>query len=247
MKLISKKFWYSSTVIVLILAFSGCRKSHQNPVPVKGIFWDYFRNKPLTGFKMQLIEYGNNFWGNNEYSEVIAETTTDVNGLYDFGAPELDDRERYNYRVIPVYSSDVDSLTIGVGNAAPWYVKNTNGSPRLNKVDANWDTIRAASFTHRSGRRFYNLPSNPGDIDSMFLTVSHWYDYPPDETDRNFIDYSTLLQYQDVYGSMNNPSCGFFFWRKEKKVSGIWYVDTDTVFVEWKTSPTFNDTINWDW
>lgn len=196
---------------------------------------------------MRLVVFGNNFWGSNEYNEEIAVTTTDANGVYDFGSPELDDRERYKYRVFPVYDSNIDSLTTGVGNAAPWYVKNTDGSPRLNKTEPNWDTIRAASYTLRAGRRFFNLPSTPGNIDSMYLTVWHWYDYPPDETDRNYIDYATLVQYQDVYGNLNNPDCGYYFWRKEKKVNGIWYMDTDTIFVEWKTSPAFNDTINWDW
>jgi hypothetical protein len=249
MKSISKNYWCINCVaciLGIVLLTQGCKKQHENPVPVRGIFWDYCREKPLSGFKMQLIEFGNNFWGNAEYSNVIAESTTDANGIYDFGAPELDDRERYKYRVFPIYNSDIDKLSIGVGSAAPWNVENTDGSPRLKKETNNWDTIRACSFNLLNGNRYYNLPANANQIDSLFLTVSHKYS-ESGYIERVFLTYSDLVTYQTFSGTFNQKYCGNWYFKKEKKVNGIWYTETDTVYVEWKTNPAFNDTINWDW
>jgi hypothetical protein len=246
MKPISKKFWFSSAFIVALLYFSGCRRSHQNPVPVRGIYWDYCSEEPLVGFKMQLVEFGNNFWGSNEYREVIAETRTDANGHYDFGAPELDDRERYNYRVFAILESVRDSLNSGVGNAAPWYVKNTDGSPRLNKESANWDTLRACGYNTNSGHRYYILPSNSSQIDSMFITGYHKYS-EPGSIQRNYVDYATLLATQNFTGTFSTNFCGNWYIKKEKRVNGIWFTDYDTITVKWKANPAFNDTINWDW
>jgi hypothetical protein len=246
MKLISKKFWCSSAVILSILSFAGCKKSHQNPVPVRGIYWDYCSEKPLVGFKMQLVEYGNNFWGTNEYSKIIAETRTDANGHYDFGAPELDDRERYDYRVIPIYNVETDSLTSGVGDVSPWYVKNTNGSARLNKESENWDTLRACGFNINIGHRYFILPTNSSQIDSMYLTVFHKFS-EPSQIQRNYIEYSTLVANQSFTGTFPFYDCGNWYFKKEKRVNGIWYLDYDTITVKWKANPAFNDTINWDW
>jgi hypothetical protein len=246
MKPISKKFWYSSAVIVALLFFSGCRRSHQNPVPVRGIYWDYCSEKPLVGFKMQLVEFGNNFWGSNEYREIIAETRTDANGHYDFGAPELDDRERYNYRVFAVLESDRDSLNSGVGNAAPWYVKNTNGSPRLNKESENWDTLRACGFNTNPGHRYFILPSNSSQIDSFYLTAYHRYSNSSD-INRIYLTYNDLVAQQNLSATFPINFCGNWYFKKEKRVNGVWQMDYDTINVKWKANPAFNDTINWDW
>jgi hypothetical protein len=246
MKPISKKFRFSSILFLGVLLFTGCERSHQNPVPVRGIFWDYCSEKPLAGFKMQLVEYGNNFWGTNEYSKVIAETTTDANGHYDFGAPELDDRDRYNYRVLPVIESESDSLNAGVGNAPPWNLKNTNGSSRLNKESENWDTLRACGFNTNPGHRYFILPSNSSQIDSIFVTVYHKYS-EPSYIQRNFINYATLVANQSFTGTFNINFCGNWYFKKEKRVNGIWQLDYDTINVKWKANPAFNDTINWDW
>lgn len=215
-------------------------------MPVRGVYWDYCSEKPLVGFKMQLVEFGNNFWGSNEYSEVIAETTTDANGHYDFGAPELDDRERYKYRVFAILESDRDSLNSGVGNAAPWYLQNTNGSSRLNKETANWDTLRACGFNSLPGTRYFILPTNPGQIDSMFVTVYHKYSNTWD-INRVGLTYNDLVSQQTLTATFPINYCGNWYFKKEKWINGIGSIDNDTIYVKWKANPAFNDTINWDW
>lgn len=133
-------------LLIISLLLSTCKKIYYKESTVKGVFWDYCREKPFSGFKMKLVEACYCEFGGRVSYKDISETTTDANGVFDFGELKLDKRLKKRFYKVYAVTNEDDSLSKGLGGNVDYpNIKNiSEWFPRAG--ENNYDTLRQCSF-----------------------------------------------------------------------------------------------------
>lgn len=242
MRSLKKLFMNKLKIVLLIVAcftFTTCKKIYYKDTTIKGVFWDYCGEQPLSGYKIKLIE-GYQRGSIVEYKD-IAETTSDLKGFFDFGDLKLDKRKNKFYKVYAFLDSEKDFLSKGLGGNVTYpNIKNVGDwFPKAN--EENYDTLRLCSFINGDGG-YYRLNYIPNDdLDSIYIKRYHKV-FNKDIQEHSF-SATVFTSNTFVHGLIGYNYCGSYHYEFKIRKNGVYKTYEDDIYVKWKSTPPFDYTI----